>query len=127
MVTSPLLTLGRPNLPATKKFTEAPLVGTGKVRLSENAPVVLARNTTAPPLAVDLPVIFTLTVGDVAPAGLVTRILHGDGAHETKRALGSMLLLICNSTSTVFLLLLQFFEDPVNKLWAAIARRVERV
>ena len=32
------------------------------------------------------------------PTGSVTRIRHGDGAHETNRALGLTLLLICNST-----------------------------
>jgi hypothetical protein len=101
MVTSPLLTLGRPNLPATKKETETPVTGTGKVRLLVKDPVVFLRNTTAPPSASDLPVILTLTIDEVAPAGLVTRIRQGDGAHEMNRALGFVLLLICNSTFIV--------------------------
>jgi hypothetical protein len=96
-----LLTLGRPNLPATKNGTEAPLIGTVTVTLGENAPVVPVRNTTAPALAADTPVIVTLTVGEVAPDGLVTRIRHGDGAQETKRAPGNALLLICKSTFIV--------------------------
>ena len=45
ILTSPLLTLGRPNLPATKNGTEAPVIGTGTVRLLENAPVVLSAGT----------------------------------------------------------------------------------
>ena len=60
--TSPLLTLGRPNLPATKNGTEVPLIGTGSVRLLENVPVGPPRKTTAPPLAADTPVIPTLTL-----------------------------------------------------------------
>ena len=76
-------------------------MGTDSVRLLENAPVVPLRNTTAPAVAADIPVIVRLTVAVVTPAGLVTRILHGDGAHETKRAPASTLLLICNSTFIV--------------------------
>jgi hypothetical protein len=101
MRTSPLFTLGRPNLPATKNGTEAPVMGTGSVRLFENAPVVPLRKTTAPPVVVDLPVMMRLTVGEVAPAGLVTRTRHGEGAHVTKRAEGLTLLFICNSTFIV--------------------------
>src|SRR5882762_2775420 len=99
--TSALLTLGRPNLPATKNGTEAPVIGTGSVRLLEKAPVAPLRNTTAPPPAVDAPVSCTFVVGEVAPDGSVTRIRHGDGAHETNRALRLALLLICNSTFIV--------------------------
>src|SRR4051812_178584 len=80
IVTSPLLTLGRPNLPAVKNGMEVPLVGTASVRLLENAPVVPLLNTTAPALAADTPVIVRLTVAVVTPDGLVTRIRHGDGA-----------------------------------------------
>jgi hypothetical protein len=96
-----LLTLGRPNLPATKNGTEAPFLGTGSVRLFENAPVVPARKTTTPPVADDTPVRFTLTLGETMPDGSVTRIRHGDGAHETNAAPGLVLLLICNSTFIV--------------------------
>src|SRR5258705_13569211 len=64
IVTSPLLTLGFPNLPAAKNGTVVPLVGTGRVTLLENGPVVPLRNTTTPPPAADTPVIFSLTVGD---------------------------------------------------------------
>jgi hypothetical protein len=67
----------------------------------ENAPVVFLRNTTAPPAAAELPAIRTLTLGEVAPDGLVMRMRHGEGAHETNRAVGLMLLLICNSTFIV--------------------------
>src|SRR5215203_1999612 len=101
IVTSPLLMLGRPNRPATKNDTEAPLIGTARVKLFPNAPVVPERKTTTPPVVVDLPVICTLTVGEVAPDGLVTRIRQGEGAHETNRAPGLTLLLICNSTFMV--------------------------
>jgi hypothetical protein len=59
------------------------------------------RNTTTPPVAVDLPVMVTLTMDEGAPDGLVMRIRHGDGAHATKRALALVLLLICNSTFIV--------------------------
>src|SRR4029434_6274809 len=76
IVTSPLLTLGCPNLPATKNGTEAPLVGTCSVRLLENAPVVPLRKRIAPPPA-DVAVIPMLTVGVETPDGLVTRIRHG--------------------------------------------------
>jgi hypothetical protein len=96
-----LLTLGRPKLPARKNGTEAPFLGTGSVRLLENAPEVPARKATSPPVAVDTPVIFTLTVGVTMPVVSVTRIRHGDGAHETNPALGLVLLLICNSTFIV--------------------------
>jgi hypothetical protein len=93
-----LLTLGRPNLPATKNWTEPPPAGTDSVRLVENDPVVPLRNTIAPPPAADLPVRTTLTEGVRMPDGLVTRIRHGEGAHATKRAPALVLLLICNST-----------------------------
>src|SRR4029079_2341605 len=98
IVTSPLFTLGFPKRPATKNGTVLPFMGTVSVTLFENAPVVPLRKTTSPPPATDLPVICTLTVGVVAPAGLVTRMRQGDGAHDTKRAFGLGLLLICNST-----------------------------
>jgi hypothetical protein len=94
-----LLELGFPNFPAAKNATEWPLVGTLNVRLLENEPVAPARNTTTPPAAVDFPAMATLMLGAVVPAGVVTRILHGEGAHVRKRALGSTLLLICNSIS----------------------------
>src|ERR1700730_504208 len=87
ILTSPLLTLGRPNLPATKNGTEAPAIGTGSVRLLQKASLVPLRNTTAPPPAADVLVICTFVVGEVAPDGSVTRIRHGDGVHETNRAL----------------------------------------
>jgi hypothetical protein len=76
-------------------------MGTFNEMLVEKAPVVPLRNRTTPPPATDLPVMTTLTVGVVAPDGLVMRILHGDGAHVTKRALALVLLLICNSTFIV--------------------------
>ena len=102
ILTSPLLTLGRPNLPATKNGTEVPLIGTGTCQtVGERSRCAAAEHDRAshsPPM---LPVICTLTVGEVAPDGLVTRIRHGDGAHETNRALGFTLLLICNSTFIV--------------------------
>src|ERR1700716_2729203 len=101
IVTSPLPALGFPNLPAAKNGTVVPLVGTGRVTLLENTTVVPLRNTTTPPPAADTAVIFRLTVGDGAPAGLVTRVRQGDGAQGTKRAVGLALLLICSSTSIV--------------------------
>ena len=58
-------------------------------------------NSTAPPLAADTPLIFTLTVGVSTPEGLVTRMRHGDGDHERNPASGAVLLLICNSTFIV--------------------------
>src|SRR6266576_256346 len=79
ILTSPLFTLAR--LPAAKNETDAPVIGTGSVRLLEKAPVVPRRNTTAPPPAADTLVICTFVVGEVAPDGSVTRIRHGDGAH----------------------------------------------
>src|SRR6266481_280865 len=101
MVTSPLLTLGRPNLPATKNGTAAPLVGSARVSELANAPVVPLRNTTAPPPAADLPVTCTFTLGPAAPEALVTRIWQGDGNHDTNRDRGSALLLILSSTTIV--------------------------
>jgi hypothetical protein len=71
------------------------------VTLLENAPVMPALNTTVPPLADETPEIFTLTVGVLTPAGLLTRIRHGDGDHERNRASAAVLLLICSSTSMV--------------------------
>src|SRR5262249_4383586 len=100
-VTSPLLLLGRPNLPATKNGTDVPLLGTGRVTALENAPVVSLRNTISPPPDAGLPVIRTLRVGEVAPEGLVIRIRHGQGAHGRTLAVGLVLLLIWNSTSIV--------------------------
>jgi hypothetical protein len=88
-------------LPAAKNGTDVPLTGTVSVTLLENAPVVPLLNATAPPLATEIPVILTLTVGVLAPEGLLTRIRHGDGDHEMNRASGVMLLLICNSTFIV--------------------------
>src|SRR6516164_6789981 len=96
---SPSLTLACPNLPAAKNETDVPSTGTVSVTVLENAPVVPLLNTTEPPLAADTPAIFTLTVGVLAPEGLVTRIRHGDGDHVRNRASGAVLLLICSSTS----------------------------
>src|SRR5262249_17734667 len=101
ILTSPLLVLGWPNLPAVKNGTVVPLVGTVIVRVLANAPVMPLRNPTAPPFAADTPAIFTLTVGALVPEGLVTRIRHGDGDHVTNSASGVMLLLICSSTSII--------------------------
>src|SRR5688572_24056229 len=66
MVTSPRFVLGWPNFPATKKFTEAPPVGTGKTRLLEKGPAELELNRTAPPVAPDVLERRTLTVADEA-------------------------------------------------------------
>ena len=76
--------LGLPNFPAIKKGTEAPEIGTVSESVFEKRPVVPLRNTTAPPVG-DAEVLesLTLTVGVVAPAGFVTRMRHGEGAHET--------------------------------------------
>ena len=101
ILTSPLATLGRPNRPAAKKGTEVPLTGTVTVRLLANAPVVARRNTSSPPLAADTLAMRTLTVGPVAPDGLVTRIRQGEGAQVRKRAFAAALLLTCSSTSIV--------------------------
>src|SRR5262249_23344693 len=98
ILTSPLSVLGCPNFPAVKNGTVVPLVGTVSVRVLANVPVVPLRNPTAPPFAADTPAILTLTVGVLVPAGLDTRIRHGDGDHVTNRASGAMLLLICSST-----------------------------
>ena len=119
ILTSPLLTLGRPNRPATKNGTEAPLIGTGTVRLLENAPVAFLPNATSPPPAADRPVICTLTSGVVAPDGLVTRIRQGDGAHDTKRVMGLTLLLICNSTVIANALLCLVAEEARGRCSAA--------
>src|SRR5262245_28127120 len=105
ILTSPLLVLGWPNLPAVKNGTVVPLVGTVIVRVLANAPVVPLRNPTAPPFAADTPAIFTLTVGALVPEGLLTRIRHGDGDHVTNRASGAVLLLVCSSTSIIHALL----------------------
>ena len=99
ILTSPSLTLGC--FPAAKNGTVVPSTGMVSVTLLENAPVVPALNTTAPPLADEAPEIFTLTVGVLTPEGLVTRIRHGDGDHERNRASAAVLLLICSSTSMV--------------------------
>src|SRR5262245_50281396 len=99
ILTSPLLVLGWPNLPAVKNGTVVPSVGTVSVSVFANAPVVPLRKPIAPPLAADTPAIVTLTVAALAPKGLLTRIRHGDGAHVTNRAPGVMLLLICSSMS----------------------------
>ena len=99
IVTSPLLVLGRPNRPATRNGTEVPFTGTGTVIELAKAPVAPRRKTTAPALAAEALVIRTLTVEPVAPAGLVIRMRHGEGAQVRKRAAGLALLLICSSTS----------------------------
>src|SRR5258708_137324 len=99
--TSPLLTLGCPNLPAAKNGTDVPSTGTVSVTLLENAPVVPVLNTTTPPLAADVAVIFMSTVGVLAPEGSVTRMRHGEGDQERNCASGAVLLLICNSTFIV--------------------------
>jgi hypothetical protein len=78
-----------------------PFFGTARAILLEKAPVVPVRKTTTPPVVVDTPEIFTLTVGGRMPVGSVTRIRQGDGAHPTNRALALVLLLICNSTFIV--------------------------
>ena len=56
------------------------------------------RNITTPPVAVDRLLRVIFTVGVSAPLGFVTRILHGEGAQPTNRALAFVLLLICSST-----------------------------
>src|SRR5262245_41983463 len=101
ILTSPLATLGRPNRPAAKKGTDVPLAGTDTVRLLANAPVAPRRNTSSPPLLADTLATRTLTVGPVAPDGLVTRIRQGEGAQVRKRASTAALLLTCSSTSIV--------------------------
>jgi hypothetical protein len=98
ILTSALLLLGRPNFPATKNGTEVPLIGTVNVSVFENAPVVPLRNTTAPPVAAEVLERRIVTVGVIAPEGLVTRIRHDEGAHDRNRAWEFMVLLICNST-----------------------------
>src|SRR5688500_3266892 len=99
ILTSPLFVLGRPNLPATKKGTDAPFVGTFKARLGVKAPIFPRRNTTDPAVAADTLVSRRLTVGVVTPDGFVTRIRQGEGAHVTKRASAFELLFICISMS----------------------------
>src|SRR5215471_15161931 len=99
METSPLFTLGVPNLPATKNGPPAPVAVVVRARELEKAPLVPLRKTITPPPAEDLPVICTVAPGTAAPEASVTRISHGDGAHDKKRALGSALLLILKSTA----------------------------
>src|SRR5262245_19681080 len=94
------LALGCPNLPAVKKVTDVPLVGTLRVREFERAPVVPVRNTTAPPPAADLPEMVRLTEGPVVPEGSVIRTRHGDGAQDRYLALALELLFTCKSTFT---------------------------
>ena len=98
ILTSPSLVLGWPNLPAVKNETLVPFTGSVSVSVGANAPVVPLRNPTEPPFAADVLESLTDAFGPAAPAGLVTRIRHGDGAHETNCALGFVLLLICSST-----------------------------
>jgi len=104
-----LLVLGCPNLPATKKGTETPVIGTDRESVGEKSPVVPLRNTTAPvpPATNDS---LTVAIGEVAPLGFVTRIRHGEGAQETNRAREFALLLICNSTFILNLLLRELLE-----------------
>ncbi|HEY5446271.1 MAG TPA: hypothetical protein VIJ87_17750, partial [Pyrinomonadaceae bacterium] len=45
-----------------------------------------------------------------APVGSVTRILHGEGAHDTNRARAFALLFICNSTFIVISFLRELLE-----------------
>ncbi|HET9710612.1 MAG TPA: hypothetical protein VFP64_01980 [Pyrinomonadaceae bacterium] len=60
----------------------------------EEAPVAVLRNTTAPPVVVDT-LLSSMDTGDeVAPLGSDIRILQGEGAQPTNRALGLELLLI---------------------------------
>ena len=85
-----------------KNGTESPDVGTLSASVFEKRPVVPFRNTTAALLdAADVNESFIGTKGVSAPAGSVTRIRQGDGAHDTKRARALVLLLICNSTFIV--------------------------
>src|SRR5262249_14670083 len=100
IVTSLMLVLGLPKRPATANGTGVPSVGTASAMLLANAPAAPLRKPTAPALAAAVDVICRLTVGPAAPLASVTRTAHGDGAHVTKRAAASRLLLICSSTST---------------------------
>src|SRR5437764_1179646 len=94
IVTSPLALLGEPNLPAAKKVTDEPFLGTVRVRVAAKVPVVPGRKTTTPPPAADVADIFRLTVGDVTPDGLVIRTLHGAGDQVRNPEFGFGLLLI---------------------------------
>src|SRR5262249_55842603 len=98
MLTSPGFVLACPNLPATKNFTLVPSLGTSKASVDENTPVVPLRNTRVPPPAAETLESPTLMVGVNTPAGLITRMRHGDGVQPTNRASALVLLLICNST-----------------------------
>src|SRR5215510_4693052 len=99
--TSPSLRLGFPNLPATKNEADLPsAVVVREIELTKE-PLVPLRNTTAPPLAADFPLIVRVAPGTAAPAASVTRIWQGEGAQDKYRALGSALLLILNSTAIV--------------------------
>src|SRR5215213_7358744 len=99
ILTSPFVVLGLPNLPATKKRTDEPLIGTVKAILLEKTPVFPRRNTIAPDVAAETLVSCKLTVGVVTPEGFVTRIRQGEGAHVTKRASALELLFIYISMS----------------------------
>ncbi|PYS71517.1 MAG: hypothetical protein DMF69_10105 [Acidobacteria bacterium] len=128
ILTSLSLVLGCPNFPATKKGTEIPVMGTDRDKVGENSPVVPLRNTTAPPLAPpETKESRTVTIGEVAPLGFVTRIRHGEGAQETNWARGFALLLICNSTFIINLLLRELLEHSFAVRWIYQAQRSQGV
>ena len=83
MVTSLSLRLGDPNRPAVKKGTDVPLVGTcNRIELA-NASEGFSRNSTRPPPATEVALRRKFTTCAGTPAGLVTRMRHGAGAHAT--------------------------------------------
>src|SRR5688572_6907868 len=92
ILTSLLLLLAA--VPAVKNETLAPFVGTVRVSVLAKAPEAPVRNPTAPPPAADTLESLMPTAGGMAPAELVMRIRHGDGAHVTNRAAALVLLLI---------------------------------
>src|SRR5215510_9426051 len=126
ILTSPLLVLGLPKRPATKNGTDVPLLGTLRVNVLEKAPVVPFRKTTSPPFAADtLDSLIFMPCEEEAPEGLVIRIRHGEGTHDTNRARVLVLLLICNSTFISYLLAAGATR-PSNRWKKSSTERIER-
>jgi hypothetical protein len=99
IVTSRSLRLGDPNRPAVKNRTDVPFVGTCSRIVFAHASVGHSRTITRPPPAAMVLLIRRLTIGAGTPAGFVTQIRHGDGAHVRYRARALALLLIWISTT----------------------------
>src|SRR5689334_11700729 len=98
MDTSPSARLGLPNSPETKNSTEEPFNGKVSFNSALGFSLRLERNTTFPPLLLDL-LLSDITSASFNPALSVSLILQGDGVHVTYRAFRSPLLLICSSIS----------------------------